>query len=172
MVAREGPVSRDANYNIWERWHNPPTSATHLKVLTRQVVGLREVSDGMGATILSGMLRQDPKTIRAIIRQVKKSRHPVIKMVRKHGLPMSAVVHLPEEVTVRCKDCHGKLCEVPCIRCRVKGVRTVHERPPNGKGFPDIGHGTPYPPGSWGKVEVMRRRLALGYSAFSSKDTL
>ena len=162
-------MGRRERYSVWERWHDPPTDSTHLKVLARQVIGLMEVVDGMDCAKIAKLLQQPEKKIDCILKEIRKSRHPVIKMLRTHGLPMFAAVRLPTDVTVRCKVCHNKLCEVPCISCKIK-VTTPLQKVVNGHGFRDIGQGTAYPPGSWGKIEVMRDRLARGYSAFSKKD--
>ena len=156
---------------LWECWHDPPADVLHMNMLARQVAGIMGLRLGFCAGRIATTLNQPTKKIDCIMEEIRHSRHPVIRVVRHYGLPVVASVPVPEGSDLRCGACHIRLSEVPCISCHSR--RSGRWRPQvqsNGVREQDCNCGTTYPPGSEGKIAVMRRRLEAGYSVFSECD--
>lgn len=108
------------------------------------------------------------KRIRYIRDRLRNSKHPVILHVLAKGIPASAGVELNPGEEVKCRECGYRLCFVPCVKCtkvehsdvlhkhRKSGVKPPSDEPPLQDGA------TNAYPGTWEKIEVMRRRVEAG----------
>lgn len=107
--------------------------------------------------------------------------HPVVDRLLQHGPPATCAVELPNNRSVRCSKCRGLVRLVPCVACTDPSL--VDERIIQGSGalmdldseedseeLPPPKWPTDALPGSPEKIEVMRARVALGFSPFHSDD--
>jgi hypothetical protein len=112
------------------------------------------------------------RKLEEIARLVAVSENPVVRKALTYGLPLSALSDLEHHKSYHCPTCEYKRFQVPCCKCaqpwpeELRPDLAEEEDAPLRRPKKPTGH----EPGSWAKIEVMRKRLARGESCFHKDD--
>lgn len=134
------------------------------------VLGLMEMGYTDIERIVDILRLQERRSLRKLLRMLKTSRNPVVRQCVDVGLPPGLCRPFPYEgIKVLCPVCHSMVDHAPCPHCSlVVAGRCAPERPR--KERPLDGAPTKALPGTWRKVQIMRRRAEEGLSVFHPRD--
>jgi hypothetical protein len=95
---------------------------------------------------------------------------PFTSRLLEDGLPGTYGETLPPKIKVRCMYCNHMISAVPCVSCWPPHRVENSPRPSCQRDSPEA-PGVHMKPGSREKIEVMRDRVAEGFSPFSKQDS-
>ena len=106
--------------------------------------------------------------------EIFSSQSPIIKSCLLNGLPPSSSAPLPHRLVWRCDGCGEKTRYLPCVNCCSKSLveSTFRDDFLSGNEAPKTPKPTGASPGSWEKIEVMRKRFSRGESIFHDDDAI
>jgi hypothetical protein len=147
----------------------------HINEPTKLILALlwagltpNEIKDYLGLDQQSGVI--------GFAGQLLRSDNRVIKNCLKHGLPAQCSVTLPSGFEYLCR-CGITTSLLPCVAC--SALQYSEGRKPDGNPLDYLvdrakpfGEPTEARPGSWEKVEVMRKRLENDLSIFHPGDAI
>lgn len=160
-------------YSPWIKGWGYKFLARHLIDPVRVVLGLwGQNPHRISIKNKAAMAGINPGEYIALNRILYESDIAAVRFCKAYGLPASASVDLSGQ-TITCEGCQSTLGSLPCIYCwcGVEDDPTIDQ--------PDktpcelrlkSGRATSHPPGSPGKVEVLRRRLERGENLWHPDD--
>lgn len=136
---------------------NPNTHYPYnqLSALARTYIAL-SVHHCMDDEEIAEYLQLDEKEMRAFVRKIRNSREAMHLM--KHGIPACFGEKLFGNKSVVCPRCKNEICHVPCVQCCDHTDFMEDEDNWQPDKLPKLP--TRHPPGSRGKIEMMRKRIA------------
>lgn len=111
------------------------------------------------------------RSLGKFVEKILTSKNRVLTTCLRHGMPSTCTVEVPFPNLVRCKSCGSSVFVIPCVNCSARSWDPGEMKPPTGKPTKPK-EPTPEPPGSPGKVEVMRERVSRGESPFHDGDAI
>ena len=129
----------------------------------RLVIGLRQ-STSVDSRRIADELSCTLRELKAFERKIAKDK--ICNWVKHNGMPAA----FGEEVleAVQCDGCRNWIVHVPCVQCcSYRGGKCRNDAEPE---LPFDPLATDAIPGSQEKIEVMARRVRMGYSIFSPND--